>query len=100
MPLNAAGQNLRSESAASLLLKMVLSVFRETDTPASFDEQPAVGTHFTCPVSGGEFEMEPHTRVSVYEGRHYAFCCGGCAKNFDADPAFYVNRLNEALRKQ
>ncbi|MCH7600829.1 MAG: YHS domain-containing protein [Myxococcales bacterium] len=44
--------------------------------------------------------MEPHTRVSVYEGRHYAFCCGGCAQNFDADPAFYVNRLNEALRKQ
>ena len=30
MLLNAAGQNLRSESAASLLLKMVLSVFRET----------------------------------------------------------------------
>ena len=36
--------------------------------PTSFAERPDVGTEFTCPVSGGVFEVEPRTRVSFYEG--------------------------------
>ena len=65
----------------------------ESDAPTSFAERPEVGTEFTCPVSGGVFEVEPHTRVSFYEGRYYAFCCGGCQQDFDADPAHIVEAL-------
>jgi YHS domain-containing protein len=59
--------------------------------PSSFAEKPPVGTHFTCPVSGGVFEVEPHTRMSFYEGRYYAFCCGGCKQDFDANPVRFVD---------
>ena len=64
--------------------------------PTSFAERPEVGTEFTCPVSGGVFEVEPHTRVSFYEGRYYAMCCGGCAQDFDANPAHFVDALERA----
>jgi hypothetical protein len=67
----------------------------EHEAPTSFATRPEVGTEFTCPVSGGLFEVEPHTRVSLYEGRYYAMCCGGCAQEFDADPAFFVNKLEK-----
>jgi YHS domain-containing protein len=53
-------------------------------------DRPATGTFFTCPVSGGVFEVEDHTRMSFYNGKYYAFCCGGCAQAFKADPEKYV----------
>jgi len=31
--------------------------------------------------------------VSVYQGRYYAMCCGGCQQDFDADPARFVEAL-------
>ncbi len=68
----------------------------ESDAPSSFAERPEVGTEFTCPVSGGVFEVEPNTRMSFYEGRYYAFCCGGCQQDFDANPAHIL----EALRQE
>ena len=67
-----------------------------SDAPSSFAERPEVGTEFTCPVSGGVFEVEPNTRMSFYEGRYYAFCCGGCQQDFDANPAHIL----EALRQE
>ena len=67
----------------------------DADAPTSFAERPEVGTEFTCPVSGGVFEVEPHTRMSFYEGRYYAFCCGGCQQDFDADPAHIVDALSQ-----
>jgi P-type Cu+ transporter len=30
----------------------------------------------------------PH--ASVYQGKHYGFCCAGCKSKFDADPASYL----------
>ena len=68
----------------------------ESDAPSSFAEHPEVGTEFTYPASGGVFEVELNTRVSFYEGRYYAFCCGGCQQDFDADPALIL----EALRQE
>ena len=67
----------------------------ESDAPSSFAERPEVGTEFTCPVSGGVFEVEPNTRMSFYEGRYYAFCCGGCQQDFDADPAHILETLRQ-----
>ena len=63
--------------------------------PTSFAERPDVGTEFTCPVSGGVFEVEPRTRVSFYKGRYYAMCCGGCAQDFDSNPAHFVEALEK-----
>ncbi len=67
----------------------------ESDAPTSFAERPEVGTEFTCPVSGGDFEVEPNTRVSFSEGRYYAFCCGGCQQDFDANPAHTLEALRQ-----
>ncbi len=67
----------------------------DADAPTSFAEPPEVGTEFTCPVSGGVFEVEPNTRVSFYEGRYYAFCCGGCQQDFDANPAHMLEALRQ-----
>ena len=70
----------------------------DSGAPTSFAEPPELGTEFTCPVSGGVFEVESNTRVSFYEGRYYAFCCGGCQQDFDADPAHILEELRTSLR--
>ena len=70
----------------------------DADAPTSFAEPPEVGTKFTCPVSGGVFEVESNTRVSFYEGRYYAFCCGGCQQDFDANPAHILEELRMSVR--
>ena len=59
--------------------------------PTSFDTKPEHGEFFTCPVSGGVFEVEEHTIVKQHEGKYYAFCCGGCAQDFDKDPDKFIN---------
>ena len=68
----------------------------DSEPPTSFAEVPEVGTEFTCPVSGGAFEVEKHTRVSFYDGRYYALCCGGCQQDFDADPAHFIDKMGRA----
>jgi YHS domain-containing protein len=55
-----------------------------------FDGMPAVGTKAKCPVMGTEFQVTKDTQSSVYKGKTYVFCCGGCKPQFDADPAKYV----------
>jgi YHS domain-containing protein len=55
-----------------------------------FDGMPPVGTKAKCPVMGTEFQVTKDTQSSVYKGKTYVFCCGGCKPQFDADPAKYV----------
>ncbi len=42
----------------------------------------------TCPVSGKA--VNPKI-TAVYEGKRHAFCCKSCLKDFEKDPAKYVD---------
>jgi YHS domain-containing protein len=43
-----------------------------------------------CPVTKETFTPTASTPKRVYQGRTYYFCCPGCDKKFDADPAKYA----------
>lgn len=50
----------------------------------------------TCPVSGAKFTPTDATPKVEHEGKTYAFCCGGCAAKFKADPAKYAAAASAA----
>lgn len=44
-----------------------------------------------CPVMGTKIpDVTKAAGKSVYKGKTYYFCCGGCKPQFDKDPAKYV----------
>lgn len=49
-----------------------------------------VGTEATCAVSGKAFAVEADSTFSQHDGKTYVFCCPGCKKKFDADPAAFA----------
>ena len=51
-----------------------------------------VGDTTKCPVSGEEFTVEASSPKTELEGKTYYFCCGGCKKKFEADPAKYLKK--------
>jgi YHS domain-containing protein len=55
----------------------------------------------TCVVSGEKLggEMGPPA-IYHYKGREVRFCCGMCIKDFKADPAKYLKKIDDAVIKQ
>lgn len=51
-----------------------------------------VGDTTKCPVSGEEFTVEATSQKVEHEGKTYYFCCGGCKKKFEAEPAKYIKK--------
>ena len=51
-----------------------------------------VGDKAKCAVSGEEFVVEASSPKAEHEGKTYYFCCGGCKKKFEADPAKYLKK--------
>jgi YHS domain-containing protein len=77
----SAGATERSKPAAT----------RGASQPLNgFDGMPPVGTKAKCPVMGTDFEVKKESESSVYNGKTYVFCCGGCKPQFDANPKKYV----------
>jgi YHS domain-containing protein len=60
--------------------------------PKAFASAPAVGAKATCPVMGDEFVVKADSPRSLYQGKHYVFCCSGCKTKFDADPAKFAEK--------
>lgn len=48
------------------------------------------GDKSTCPVSGEEFVIEANSPHVEHAGKTYYFCCPGCDKRFQADPAKFL----------
>src|SRR6185369_12887329 len=46
----------------------------------------------TDPICGMQVNEETAKNTSVFEGKTYYFCCGGCKKKFDADPASHTGK--------
>ena len=53
-------------------------------TKAKVAEVPA------CPITGEKVADIKTAEKSVYKGKTYYFCCGGCKPAFDKNPAKYV----------
>jgi len=51
----------------------------------------------TCVVSGDKLGAEGPPIVYEHEGRTIKFCCKDCIKDFKADPAKYLKKLDEAV---
>ena len=58
--------------------------------PKVFSSPQKEGTKASCPVTGEEFTIAKNTVHAEYKGKHVYFCCGGCKKDFDKDPAKYT----------
>ena len=52
----------------------------------------------TCAVTGKSLGDTPVTKT--VDGREVRFCCNNCAGKFEADPAKYTAKLDEAYVKQ
>lgn len=58
--------------------------------PKVFSSPQKEGSKATCPVTGEEFVIAKDSEHAEYKGKHVYFCCPGCKKTFDKDPAKYT----------
>jgi Cu+-exporting ATPase len=58
------------------------------DTKKPGEAKP--GDKSTCTVTGEEIDITADSPHSEHDGKTYYFCCTGCKKKFDADPAKYT----------
>lgn len=65
---------------------------KKGEGPVKAPGEANVGDTTTCPVSGEEFVVEATSPKVEHEGKTYFFCCSGCQKKFESDPAKYVNK--------
>ncbi len=59
-----------------------------TEVPKSF------GTT-TCAVSGDSILEFGTARIIEHEGQEIYLCCGGCIREFDKDPAYWMGKIEE-----
>ena len=53
----------------------------------------------TCVVSGDKLGEMGDPFVYEYQGREIKFCCKGCLKDFNKEPAKYIKKIEEAEAK-
>jgi YHS domain-containing protein len=53
----------------------------------------------TCIVSGDKLGEMGDAYVYAYKGREIKFCCKGCLKDFNKEPAKYIKLIDEAEAK-
>lgn len=53
-----------------------------------------------CTVSGEKLGEHGDPYVIRHEGREVRFCCKSCLKDFNADPAKYLKKLDAAVEAQ
>jgi YHS domain-containing protein len=53
----------------------------------------------TCVVSGDKLGEMGDPYVYEYQGREIKFCCKGCLKDFNKDPAKYIKKIEQEEAK-
>jgi len=92
---------LRSNLITSLTVALAFQLLRASvaaEAPASAKIKPYPLA--TCVVSGeklGGAMGEPH--VFTYQGREIKLCCKSCLKDFEAEPAKFVAKVDEATKR-
>jgi YHS domain-containing protein len=61
--------------------------------------KPKPYTLTTCIVSGDKLGEMGDAVVVTREGREIKFCCKGCIKDFDKDPAKFLKKIDDAEAK-
>jgi YHS domain-containing protein len=65
---------------------------KEAAGPIKAVGEAEVGDTTKCPISDEEFVVEATSPKVEHEGKTYYFCCTGCKKKFEADPAKFLNK--------
>jgi len=63
---------------------------------ADAKDQPKPDNLTTCPVSGDKLGEMGKPFVFVYQGQEVKLCCKDCKKDFDKDPAKYIQKIRAA----
>lgn len=53
-----------------------------------------------CPVTGEKLGKMGKPYIYNYKGREVRFCCSGCVKKFEKDPASYIKKMDAAIIKK
>lgn len=62
--------------------------------------QEAAGDPYTlttCPVSGQALGSMGEPVIYSYQGREIRFCCTGCVSQFEADPAEFIQKVDQSM---
>lgn len=82
-----------TRTLASLLsLAAVAGAATAAETAAAPKPYPLT----TCIISGDKLGSMGDAVVVVREGREIKFCCKGCIKDFDKNPAAYIKQIEAA----
>jgi len=76
---------------------LTLTSVAADNTPKAGKPKPYAQT--TCPVTGEKLGAMGKPYVYVYKDREIKFCCKGCVKEFEKDPAKYIKKLEEGEKK-
>ncbi len=83
-----------------LLLPVCLALISATllaaDQPAADAPKPKAYPLDTCLVTGEKLDAMGGAAVLVKDGQEFKFCCKGCFKDFNKDPAKYQKKLADA----
>ena len=79
----------------ALLLTLAACGSGTKPAPAADDGYPLK----TCPVSGRELGSMGDPYVIFYHEKKVKLCCSSCLKEFNTDPAKYIQLLDEAAKK-
>jgi YHS domain-containing protein len=88
---------LRPIIAAILVASFLVPVCSRADEKKSDKLKPY--TLKTCVVSGDKLGEMGDPYVYEYKGRQIKFCCKGCLKDFNKEPAKYIKKIEEAEAK-
>jgi YHS domain-containing protein len=69
---------------------------RAADTNSAAATPPKPDKMTTCPVSGEKLGEMGKPYTFVYKGQEVKLCCSGCKKDFDKDPAKYIEKVRAA----
>ncbi len=87
------GPTSHREMAASILAELVAARAGGGLGSTSVVEAVVAATAID-PICGMEVAADDSSRPFEFEGETYFFCCPGCRKTFEADPAAHVRRVH------
>jgi xanthine dehydrogenase accessory factor len=92
-----AGLDLHGDEAEEVALSILAEIVTLRHTGALTNTQaaapaeaPAVQTQALDPICGMTVDIKTARAHSHHAGRDYYFCCPGCKRTFDSDPARYL----------
>ncbi len=86
-----AGQPLEVHKGLPMLRSLLtLSLMLAIGSVCAEDAKPIPYTLDTCIVSGEKLGEMGDAVVKVIDGREVKFCCAGCIKKYNKDPAKYL----------